>query len=61
MKNVKKKWFIVVAVVLVVIALALKIAGFSPWVCAPLILVAAIVGVIGIFREEPEEKEQPGM
>lgn len=54
-----RKWFIIIAVALVAIALALKIAGFSPWVCAPLVLAAAIVGVIGIFKDDPDDQDAP--
>ncbi|WP_022859456.1 hypothetical protein [Bifidobacterium magnum] len=55
----KKIWYFVIAAVLIVVALVLKFQGVSPWICAPCILVAAIVGVLGIYKRDKDEQEPP--
>lgn len=57
--EMSKYWLIGIAVVLVAVALILKAMGVSPWICAPCILVAAIIGVIGIFKNDNNEVDPP--
>lgn len=56
-----KYWLIGIAVVLVAVALILKSCGVSPWICAPFVLAAAIVGVIGIFKNGKDEVDPPNV